>query len=119
MIYKKLLDLHIKNLKKFPALEFFFKSQTRILILLLACSDYESDKKLIKNFKYYYNNIPNKVSSQINVNNQIDLAIANGYLIKKKSIFDKRATIITVNNDIKKILDKYLKDLKIIKEIIK
>ena len=118
MIYKKLFDHHTKTLTKYPSLEFFFKSQTRILILLLACSDYESENKLIKNFKYYYNNIPSKVSSQININNQIDLAIANGYLIKKKSVFDKRATIITVNNDIKKILDKYLKELKIIKEII-
>ena len=35
----------------------------------------------------------------------------SGYLIKKKSIFDKRATIITVKKNIKETLDKYLKDM--------
>jgi len=39
------------------------------------------------------------------------LAIAKGYLIKKKSIFDKRATVITVKNNTKEILDKYLKEI--------
>ena len=109
--YKEIFNKHLKNLQKYPELEFFFKTQTRYLILLLACVDYESENKLIKNFKYYYNNIPSKISSQININNQIDLAIASGFLIKKKSIFDKRATIITVKKNIKEILDKYLKEI--------
>ena len=109
--YKKIFNKHLKSLQKYPELEFFFKTQTRYLILLLACVDYESENKLIKNFKYYYNNIPSKISSQININNQIDLAISSGYLIKKKSIFDKRATIITVKKNIKEILDKYLKEI--------
>jgi len=109
--YKKIFNKHLKNLHKYPELEFFFKTQTRYLILLLACVDYESENKLIKNFKYYYNNIPSKISSQININNQIDLAIESGYLIKKKSIFDKRATIITVKKNIKETLDKYLKEM--------
>ena len=103
MDYKKIFNKHLKNLHKYPELEFFFKTQTRYLILLLACVDYESEKKIIKNFKYYYNNIPSKISSQININNQIDLAIASGYLIKKKSIFDKRATVVTVKNNIKEL----------------
>jgi len=109
--YQKIFYQHLKKIRKFPELDFFFKNQTRYLILLLACVDYTSEKKIIKNFKYYYNNIPSKISSQININNQIDLAIAKGYLIKKKSLFDKRATVITVKNNIKEILDKYLKEI--------
>jgi len=111
MDYKKIFNNHIKKITKYTELDFFFRNQTRYLILLLACVDYTSEKKIIKNFKYYYNNIPSKISSQININNQIDLAIAKGYLIKKKSIFDKRATIITIKNNIKEILDKYLKEI--------
>ena len=111
MDYKKIFNQHIKKITKYTELDFFFRNQTRYLILLLACVDYASEKKIIKNFKYYYNNIPSKISSQININNQIDLAIAKGYLIKKKSIFDKRATVITVKNNIKEILDKYLKEI--------
>ena len=111
MDYKKIFNKHIKKITKYTELDFFFRNQTRYLILLLACVDYASEKKIIKNFKYYYNNIPSKISSQININNQIDLAIAKGYLIKKKSIFDKRATVITVKNNIKEILDKYLKEI--------
>ena len=111
MDYKKIFNQHIKKITKYTELDFFFRNQTRYLILLLACVDYTSEKKIIKNFKYYYNNIPSKISSQININNQIDLAIAKGYLIKKKSIFDKRATIITVKKNIKEILDKYLKEI--------
>ena len=111
MDYKKIFNKHIKKITKYTELDFFFRNQTRYLILLLACVDYASEKKIIKNFKYYYNNIPSKISSQININNQIDLAIAKGYLIKKKSLFDKRATIITVKNSIKEILDKYLKEI--------
>jgi len=109
--YKKIFNQHIKKITKYTELDFFFRNQTRYLILLLACVDYTSEKKIIKNFKYYYNNIPSKISSQININNQIDLAIAKGYLIKKKSIFDKRATIVTIKNNIKEILDKYLKEI--------
>jgi hypothetical protein len=109
--YKKIFNQHIKKITKHTELDFFFRNQTRYLILLLACVDYTSEKKIIKNFKYYYNNIPSKISSQININNQIDLAIAKGYLIKKKSIFDKRATIVTIKNNIKEILDKYLKEI--------
>ena len=111
MDYKKIFNQHIKKITKYTELDFFFRNQTRYLILLLACVDYASEKKIIKNFKYYYNNIPSKISSQININNQIDLAIARGYLIKKQSIFDKRATVITVKNNIKEILDKYLKEI--------
>ena len=111
MDYKKIFNQHIKKITKYTELDFFFRNQTRYLILLLACVDYNSEKKIIKNFKYYYNNIPSKISSQININNQIDLAIAKGYLIKKKSIFDKRATIVTIKNNIKEILDKYLKEI--------
>ena len=111
MDYKKIFNKHIKKITKYTELDFFFRNQTRYLILLLACVDYTSEKKIIKNFKYYYNNIPSKISSQININNQIDLAIAKGYLIKKQSIFDKRATVITVKNNIKEILDKYLKEI--------
>ena len=111
MDYKKIFNNHIKKITKYTELDFFFRNQTRYLILLLACVDYTSEKKIIKNFKYYYNNIPSKISSQININNQIDLAIAKGYLIKKKSTFDKRATVITVKNNIKEILDKYLKEI--------
>lgn len=111
MDYKKLFNQHIKKITKHTELDFFFRNQTRYLILLLACVDYTSEKKIIKNFKYYYNNIPSKISSQININNQIDLAIAKGYLIKKKSTFDKRATVITVKNNVKEILDKYLNEI--------
>ena len=111
MDYKKIFNNHIKKITKYTELDFFFRNQTRYLILLLACVDYTSEKKIIKNFKYYYNNIPSKISSQININNQIDLAIAKGYLIKKKSIFDKRATIVTIKNNIKEILDKYLNEI--------
>ena len=89
MDYQKIFDQHLKKIRKFPELDFFFKNQTRYLILILACVDYNSEKKIVKNFKYYYNNIQSKTSSQININNQIDLAIAKGYLIKKNHFLTK------------------------------
>ena len=50
MDYQKIFDQHLKKIRKFPELDFFFRNQTRYLILLLACVDYASEKKIIKNF---------------------------------------------------------------------
>lgn len=110
MQYKKLFDNYVKIISKSKLLNFFFKNQTRYLILLLALNDYYGEKKLIKNFKYYYNNIPSFVSSQININHQIDYGVELGFLIKKKSTYDKRSIIITVSEDTKKEFDKNFKD---------
>ena len=111
MQYKKLFDSYVKIISKSKIINFFFKNQTRYLILLLALNDYSGEKKIIKNFKYYYNNIPSFVSSQINVNHQIDYGVELGYLIKKKSIYDKRSIIITVSEDTKKEFDKNFKEI--------
>lgn len=111
MKYRKLFDNYVKTVSKSKILNFFFKNQTRYLILLLALNDFTGEKKIIKNFKYYYTNIPTFVSSQININIQIDLAIEAEYLIKKKSIYDKRSTIITVSEEVKKEFDKNFKDI--------
>lgn len=110
MGYKRLFDNYIKIISKSKILNFFFKNQTRYLILLLALHDYNGEKRIIKNFKYYYNNIPSFASSQININHQIDHAVELGYLIKKKSTYDKRSIIITVSEDTKKEFDKNFKD---------
>ena len=111
MQYKKLFDNYVKIISKSKLLNFFFKNQTRYLILLLALNDYNGEKKLIKNFKYYYNNIPSFVLSQININHQIDYGIELGYLIKKKSTYDKRSMIVTVSEDTKKEFDKNFKEV--------
>ena len=110
MQYKKLFDNYVKIVSKSKILSFFFKNQTRYLILLLSLNDYTGEKKIIKNFKYYYTNIPTFVSSQININHQIDQAIESGFLIKKKSNYDKRSIIVTVTEETKKEFDKNFKD---------
>lgn len=109
MKYSKLFKAHLEATKKSKIIDFFFKNQTRYLILLLALDDLDGEKNIIKNFNYYYKNIPSKISSQININHQIDLAIAEGYLIKKKSTIDKRSTIVTATPSTKDEFDKYFK----------
>ena len=47
MEYQKIFDQHLKKIRKFPELDFFLRNQTRYLILLLACVDYNSEKKII------------------------------------------------------------------------
>lgn len=111
MKYKKLFDSYVSAISKSKILNFFFKNQTRYLVLLLALNDYNGERKIIKNFKYYYSNIPSFVSSQININHQIDQAIECGFLIKKKSIHDKRSIIITVTEETKKEFDKNFKEI--------
>ncbi len=87
---------HFKTLLKLKtelkSINFFTKNQTRFLIWLLAVTTFKED--IDKNFSYYYTNIPNHISSQININNQIDMAIESGFLEKKHSEIDKRSSIV-------------------------
>jgi hypothetical protein len=105
-IFANFLDLRKNNIIKF-----FFKNECRISILLLSVTRFEEN--IIKNFEFYYKNIPDDISSKININTQIDLAIAKGYLAKKKSNIDKRSTIITASDE---TVDQFNKLIKIIKK---
>lgn len=91
---------HIKSRNKSKIVKFFLKNETRYLIWLLSSTRFENNT--IKNFNFYYKNIPVDISSQININNQIDLALEEGFLIKKKSDIDKRSMIITSSEQTKK-----------------
>ena len=107
-----LLNL-IKNIKKNEIISFFTKSETRFFIWLLSLARFNDNT--IKNFSYYYKNIPINTSSQININNQIDLGISKKFLIKKKSDIDKRSFIITSNEQSEKAFQIYLEFLRSIK----
>ena len=91
-IFTDLIDLRKNNVFKF-----FLKNECRIFIWLLSVTRFEEN--IIKNFEFYYKNIPDDVSSKININIQIDLGIAKGYLYKKKSNIDKRSMIITASEE--------------------
>ena len=96
--FKTLLELKTE----LKSINFFTTNQTRFLIWLLAVTKFDDD--IDKNFSYYYNNIPNHISSQININNQIDLAVENGFLEKQNSTSDKRSIIVKAT---KKTLEEY------------
>lgn len=96
----KIFKNHIKFRNKSKIVKFFLKNETRYLIWLLSSTRFENNT--VKNFNFYYKNIPLDISSQININNQIDLALEEGFLIKKKSDIDKRSMIITSSEQTKK-----------------
>lgn len=108
-----LLNL-FKDLKKNETIGFFTKSETRFFIWLLSLARFND--KTIKNFNYYYKNIPINTSSQININNQIDLGISKKFLTKKKSDFDKRSFIVTSNEQSEKAFEIFLEFLRSIKD---
>ncbi len=105
---------HFKTLLKLKtelkSINFFTKNQTRFLIWLLAVTKFNED--IDKNFSYYYSNIPNHISSHININNQIDLAIENCFLEKQNSVTDKRSIIV-------KASEKTLEEYNTYRELIK
>ena len=105
-IFNKILNCK----SKYKSVDFFTKNETRILIWLLSVTRF--DEKIIKNFSFYYKNIPLKISSQINVNNQIDLALENNFLEKKKSDIDKRSIIITATEKTVKEFNIFVNDIK-------
>lgn len=89
--------------------KFFLKNQTRYMIWLLSVTRFENP--IIKNFSFYYKNIPLEISSQININNQIDLALQMKYLEKKKSDIDKRSIIITSTKESDDVFEIYFKNI--------
>lgn len=104
-IFTNLIDLRKNNIIKF-----FLKNDCRICIWILSVTRFEEN--IIKNFEFYYKNIPNDISSKININNQIDLAISKGYIEKKKSDIDKRSTIVTASDESVYQFNMLLKNLK-------
>lgn len=105
----KILNHYKKNSEN-KVVNFFLKNQTRFHIWLLSVARF--DNATIKNFSFYYKNIPTHISSQININNHIDIAIEEGYLVKKKSDIDKRSTIITSTKLTDDAFNIFFKDLK-------
>lgn len=101
---------HINSSNNNRCLKFFLKNETRYLIWILSVTRF--DNPIIKNFAFYYKNIPPTVSSHININNQIDLALQENFLINKKSDIDKRSMIITATDETVEVFNDYFKKLK-------
>lgn len=107
----KLLKTYNSLLINHKTISFFTKNQTRYFIWLLSVTRF--DEPVIKNFNFFYKNIPDSISSKVNINNQIDLALENNFLEKKKSDIDKRSTIITATKITMDEFEIYRKNLNI------
>lgn len=105
-LFKNLNDLMLK----YESVNFFLRNHTRFNIWVLSVTRFE--EPIIKNFSFYYKNINTDISSQININNQIDLACSKKLLDKKQSDIDKRSTIITAT-------DRTIKEFEIYSKIFK